>query len=168
MHHPPTLASQVLGATTGGLPARHAARLAWVQRLADRAAFDALVTVQTARCRRAGEALGVLWLTLDTGTEVDLAPLAVEPLILDCADRLARCVRRTDQLLYCTGRHFGVLLPGADEPATTRAGERLCLACSGPYQLADRLLAVRLTVDLQCFAGAFPLAAATATPAHPS
>jgi GGDEF domain-containing protein len=136
--------------------------------LTDPTAFDALTASRAAQCRRDGEALAVLRLRIDTGTDADLSATQLQPLIEDCRERLARCVRRTDALVHQGGLNFGALLPGADEAAAIAVGERLRYACSGPYQLADRLLNVRLKLAMQWFApphsGAAPAPTTSATP----
>lgn len=101
---------------------------------------------QIARSRRHKQPFALLCLVADqiAGTDGRDDADQARRALADCASRLCSRVRATDQVLRYGPRHFGVLLPDANEAAAWAVSLRLLGAGAGIYRVGDALLELRL------------------------
>ena len=121
-----------------GSQARFLATHDGLTRLANRSAFQAILTRAMAHAERRGRRLAVLFLDLDGFKHINdtLGHSIGDDLIRQAAQRLAGCVRKADLLARLGGDEFVVMLQDADEEhAPAKVARQLLETLSRPFVL---------------------------------
>ncbi len=136
------------------------------ERLAHAADHDALTglpnrnllkdrTMQAiARAQRKHEHFALLFLDLDRFKAVndDLGHAAGDALLLNVAERLAKCVREEDTIARLGGDEFVVLLNGPTQESQAMAvANKIRESVGKPYQLGDRSASVTVSIGFSLY-----------------
>ncbi|QJE02505.1 diguanylate cyclase [Massilia forsythiae] len=106
--------------------------------LANRVELRERVEEALARCRRAGCALGCLYLDIDKFKEVNdtLGHAGGDAALVEFSRRLKDCVRQTDLVARLAGDEFVILLEGLEQPAEAeRVAGKIIQAMEAPFDL---------------------------------
>lgn len=105
--------------------------------------FVRLFERHASRSRRISDALSALMLEVHVDGD---PPAALRgALLAECADRLCRQVRASDQVVRWEATQFGVLIPSCHAIRASAVLFRLVRAASGEYHLEERPLQLRVT-----------------------
>jgi diguanylate cyclase (GGDEF)-like protein len=116
--------------------------------------FNDQLTRATARARRDGRKVTLLYLDLDAFKVVNdtLGHDAGDQLLQEVADRIRRSVRTGDVVARLGGDEFAVLLEGLASPLDVEAmASGLLETISKPYQIADRQLAITASIGITVY-----------------
>jgi len=108
----------------------------------------------TARSRRDGRKIGLLFLDLDDFKIVNdtLGHDAGDRLLQEVANRIRRCVRTGDVVARLGGDEFAVLMEGLATPREVEAvAAGLLEVISQPYHIADRQLSVTTSIGITMY-----------------
>lgn len=123
---------------TGAEPASHS-----IVELDSADQFVRLFERHASRSRRISDALSALMLEVHVDGE---PPAALrDALLADCADRLCRQVRASDQVVRWEATQFGVLIPSCHAIRASSVLSRLARAASGEYRIDGMQLRLRVT-----------------------
>lgn len=137
------------------------AALADLQLPSECAAFATRIDRHLADCRRAKNSLAVLSIaiggvgSMDGGQATELE----NQVIPEFGQRLRGRVRATDQVLWLSGREFGVILLNAGPETALTVRRRLLKDLGGVYRMGPQLV----TVSLDVGAASYPMSGQTGT-----
>lgn len=132
------LSAQPYEPPVGAEPASHS-----IVELDSAEQFVRLFERHASRSRRISDALSALMLEVHIDGE---PPVALRgALLAECADRLCRQVRASDQVVRWEATQFGVLIPSCAAIRASSVLFRLARAASGDYHLDGRPLQLRVT-----------------------
>lgn len=125
-------------APVGAMPASHS-----IVELDSAEQFVRMFERHASRSRRISDALSALRLEVHVDGE---PPMALRgALLAECAERLCRQVRASDQVVRWEATQFGVLIPSCAAFRASSVLLRLARAASGDYHLEGRQLHLRVT-----------------------
>ena len=116
--------------------------------------FNDQLTRATARARRDGRKVSLLYLDLDAFKVVNdtLGHDAGDQLLQEVADRIRRSVRAGDVVARLGGDEFAVLLEGLAAPRDVEAmASGLLEVISKPYHIADRQLTITTSIGITVY-----------------
>jgi diguanylate cyclase (GGDEF)-like protein len=116
--------------------------------------FNDQLTRATARARRDGRKVSLLYLDLDAFKVVNdtLGHDAGDQLLQEVADRIRRSVRAGDVVARLGGDEFAVLLEGLAGPREVEAmASGLLEVISKPYHIADRQLTITTSIGITVY-----------------
>lgn len=116
--------------------------------------FNDQITRATARARRDGRKVGLLYLDLDNFKIVNdtLGHDSGDRLLQEVADRIRRSVRTGDVIARLGGDEFAVLMEGLATPREVEAvANGLLEVVSQPYHVNDRQLAITTSIGITMY-----------------
>jgi diguanylate cyclase (GGDEF)-like protein len=109
--------------------------------LPNRAFFKEVLSIEIANARRNNKKLAILFLDLDRFKEINdaMGHAAGDQMLVEIADRLTKCIRRSDIVARIGGDEFNILLSGAENARDMSAiARKILLELREPYIIGGR------------------------------
>jgi len=125
-----------------------------ITNLPNRRLFHSQLVNEITRCRGSGQYLALYFIDLDGFKEINdtFGHDAGDQLLMQTAQRIARCVRGSDTVARLGGDEFTVMLSGLSELARVQAvGQEILAALNQPFALGSAVARISASIGIALF-----------------